>query len=116
MAADPEGGFSQLFVEKNPAPGELTPKLGYARASPAWDWVIGTGIYLDDIESVLNKGLNKFKQRIMTKIVASLCLFGFALLLLYFNSSILSKRIHKGIDQFRLFFERAVTSHEKNRP
>ncbi len=115
MATKPEGGFLNYMWEK-PSTGKLTPKLGYARASPAWNWIIGTGIYLDDIESVLEKGLDKFKQRIMTKIVASFCLFGIALLLLYLNSSILSKRIQKGIDQFRLFFERAVTSHEKIDP
>ncbi len=112
LAGNNDGGYLN-YVWAKPSTGKLTPKLGYARAYSPWNWMIGTGIYLDDIEGVLNSSLEKFRQRIMGKIIASMCLFGVALLLLYLNSSILSKRIHKGINQFRKFFEKAVTSHEK---
>ena len=31
----------------------MAPKLGYVIALPRWGWVIGTGIYLDDVEAAL---------------------------------------------------------------
>ena len=30
--------------------GEIQPKISYAEAFPEWDWFIGTGVYVDDID------------------------------------------------------------------
>ena len=37
-----------------PKPGSDTPvpKISYVQRLPAWDWVVGTGIYVDDVDAV----------------------------------------------------------------
>lgn len=53
------GGFVQY---KWPKPGEEEPqpKLSYARYFEPWHWMIGSGVYIDDVE----KELAKIKERI----------------------------------------------------
>lgn len=48
------------FVDQSfPRPGETVPlpKLGYVMKLTAWDWVIGTGLYIDDIDKEFQKVL-----------------------------------------------------------
>jgi methyl-accepting chemotaxis protein len=44
--------FNQYYM---PKAGQSTPqpKISYAAAVPEWGWVIGTGLYLDDLQSAL---------------------------------------------------------------
>ncbi|MEI9985805.1 MAG: cache domain-containing protein [Aliidongia sp.] len=50
-AAQHGGGF---VTYSWPRPGEQTaqPKASYAASVPAWHWVIGSGVYVDDIDAV----------------------------------------------------------------
>lgn len=50
------------YVWQKPTKNGLTearPKLSYVRAIPEWNWIIGTGIYVDD---ALDKAIEKSKQ------------------------------------------------------
>ncbi|MCK6261802.1 cache domain-containing protein [Vibrio sp. ZSDE26] len=42
------GGFHQYLWQK-PSTGEIVPKLSYAAWLDKWDWMIGTGLYIEDI-------------------------------------------------------------------
>ncbi|MGC9404184.1 cache domain-containing protein [Vibrio genomosp. F10] len=42
------GGFHQYLWQK-PSTGEIVPKLSYAKWLEKWDWMIGTGLYIEDI-------------------------------------------------------------------
>ncbi|MBS0448272.1 MAG: cache domain-containing protein [Proteobacteria bacterium] len=46
-----EGGGFQRYLWPKPSTGKITPKLGYSVALPRWGWVLGTGIYLDDVDA-----------------------------------------------------------------
>lgn len=48
-----------LFKYDWPHAGETTPqpKLTYARAFKPWGWVIGSGVYLDDLDDIFNANL-----------------------------------------------------------
>ncbi|MFX1764531.1 cache domain-containing protein [Paraburkholderia sp. A1RI-2L] len=51
-AASHGGGFVR-YMWHRPSTGKLAPKLGYVVGLPRWGWMVGTGIYLDDVESTL---------------------------------------------------------------
>lgn len=51
-AAQHGGGFVR-YMWHRPSTGKLAPKLGYVVALPRWGWMVGTGIYLDDVDSTL---------------------------------------------------------------
>lgn len=48
------GGFERYAWEK-PSSGKVAPKLGYVVMLEKWDWMLGTGIYLDDVDAALAK-------------------------------------------------------------
>lgn len=51
-AAKTGDGFLYFSWQK-PSIKAQAPKLGYAEYLPKWDWVLGTGIYIDDIDTQL---------------------------------------------------------------
>jgi methyl-accepting chemotaxis protein len=49
VSSDPKGGFFDYPYAK-PGKEGLFPKSAFARRIQDWDWVVGSGIYLDDID------------------------------------------------------------------
>jgi two-component system NarL family sensor kinase len=47
------GGGLERYNWIKPSSNKLAPKLGYVIPIPAWGWMIGTGIYLDDVDAAL---------------------------------------------------------------
>ncbi|HJV86812.1 MAG TPA: cache domain-containing protein [Noviherbaspirillum sp.] len=48
------GGFVRYQWEK-PSSGKMSPKLGYVVELERWGWMLGTGLYLDDVDAALAK-------------------------------------------------------------
>lgn len=48
------GGYVRYAWEK-PSSGQIAPKLGYVMMLERWGWMLGTGIYLDDVDAALTK-------------------------------------------------------------
>ncbi|CAM2833055.1 cache domain-containing protein [Vibrio mytili] len=42
------GGFHQ-YLWKKPSTGEVVPKLSYAAWLEKWEWMVGTGLYIEDV-------------------------------------------------------------------
>jgi two-component system NarL family sensor kinase len=53
IKAAAEGGGYVRYVWHRPSTGKLAPKLGYVVPLERWGWMIGTGIYLEDVETTL---------------------------------------------------------------
>ncbi|WP_423195295.1 MULTISPECIES: cache domain-containing protein [unclassified Cupriavidus] len=50
-----DGGGSVRYLWKKPSSQQVAPKLGYVVSIPEWNWMVGTGIYLDDVEETLRR-------------------------------------------------------------
>ncbi len=53
LARAQEGGGYQRYVWPKPSTGQPAPKLGYAVMLDRWGWMLGTGLYLDDVEAAM---------------------------------------------------------------
>jgi two-component system, NarL family, sensor kinase len=53
VAAAARGGGYVRYVWHRPSTGKLAPKLGYVVPLERWGWMLGTGIYLDDVDTTL---------------------------------------------------------------
>ena len=51
-------GFVQTYTIK-PGGKEELPKLHYLKLFEPWDWAVGTGLYIDDLDAVFNAQLGK---------------------------------------------------------
>jgi two-component system NarL family sensor kinase len=46
-----EGGGFQRYLWPKPSSGRIERKLGYSVELPRWGWMLGTGIYIDDVDA-----------------------------------------------------------------
>ncbi|NIF53896.1 MULTISPECIES: cache domain-containing protein [Burkholderiaceae] len=53
LAAATRGGGYVRYLWHRPSTGKIESKLGYVVPLERWGWMIGTGIYLDDVDSTL---------------------------------------------------------------
>lgn len=68
------GGYLNYVFNQPSKGGEVAKKIGYSRALDDWQWMIGTGVYIDDIDqeiALLNASIGKHIRNtsIMTLII-----------------------------------------------
>lgn len=75
------GGFVQYVWEK-PTTKQITPKLGYVVSLPRWNWMVGTGLYLDDIHATLAQLDQQVSDNVSTTLwwISGIALGGIAIL------------------------------------
>ncbi|MBL4765763.1 MAG: cache domain-containing protein [Colwellia sp.] len=68
------GGYLNYVFNQPSKDGEVAKKIGYSKALDDWQWMIGTGVYIDDIDqeiALLNASIGKHIRNtsIMTLII-----------------------------------------------
>ncbi|WP_321370354.1 cache domain-containing protein [uncultured Desulfuromusa sp.] len=100
-------GFLEYVMP--PLSGERPePKISYVAGVPEWNWYIGTGDFLADLDAEVSAML---KERKITLIQNMLVIFStliLSLLLLSYCSHRFNKRIISSFDNFRDFFHHAA--------
>lgn len=74
-----EGGGFVEYQWRKPSSAQLAPKLGYVTSLPRWDWMVGTGLYLDDIDAAMQALDRQMSTNVTTTMlwiagIAALCL------------------------------------------
>jgi len=79
LANAQKGGDFYRYTWSKPSSQEVSDKLGYSVYLKDWDWMLGTGVYLDDVNNRLNKlqqeidlHINKTKQIILLVALSSI--------------------------------------------
>lgn len=86
VSASAEGRAYVLTVFPRPNSVEAVPKLQYARVFKPWGWLIGTGLYLDDLEA-------QFRSKLIDMCLASAAVGFFMLAFVWFSSRRLMAQI-----------------------
>ena len=111
IAAARQAGFVRYVWEK-PTTGKLSPKIATAVIFEPWQWLIGTGVYLDDIDALIaEKKLQKRDQLIkyvMEILTLSAILFALALSGIKLINKVLRDEIRTFSDFFSLAASRYV--------
>ncbi|QTP58787.1 HAMP domain-containing protein [Billgrantia antri] len=47
------GGGAYEYEWRNPASGEVEPKYSHVMAFPEWNWVVGAGVYANDVDAAM---------------------------------------------------------------
>ena len=67
------GGFVS-YVENRSSIDYKVPKISYVRGVQDWRWVVGSGIYLDDINGIIQVTKKRFRSNLIMKIMIILAL------------------------------------------
>jgi len=68
-----EGGFVE-YVWNKPLSNTLTPKISYAASYKPWQWMVGAGVYLDDVHRAIKAKEFAYKNRVSKYIIGILSL------------------------------------------
>ncbi|QJD98656.1 histidine kinase [Massilia forsythiae] len=55
VAVARRGGGLVRYNWVKPSTGKSAPKLGYVVTIPSWGWIVGSGLYLDDVDAALRQ-------------------------------------------------------------
>ena len=91
-----------------PSSGKVAKKIGYAGYIPQWDWVIGSGVYLNDINHLLNKEYKKLQKRVEKRILQVILIFVLIILIMF---CLLCIRIKKTKYAFLIFHDFLKHAH-----
>lgn len=93
-AKRPAGGFVKYIWQK-PGVSYNVPKLTFVRGVQDWGWVVGIGLYLDDIDADTTAAIGRHRQQALTEAGVILALGALVLLLM----EIAARRITGEIDR-----------------
>lgn len=109
------GGYVE-YEWRKPSSAQMAPKLGYVTAMPRWNWMVGTGLYLDDIQSTMDTLDRQMNANVTATLlwiagIAALCLGVVSAAGLLLNLS-----EHRTAEaKLRLLARRVVQSQEEER-
>ena len=107
-----DGGFFTYKFKKLNSQEEYD-KISFAKKYEKYNWIIGTGVYLDEVEESLKKNEQIFRKNLINQIVSMLILFVFIFSFIYFISKKLSKYLKNNIENFTVAFEEASMKNIK---
>ena len=100
-AAKHGGGFVKYYYQK-PSPGKIVSKIAYAKKIPEINWILVTGIYLDEAErravELKNKMSKQISNTLMHTIEGSVIVI---VLLIVITTMLINKIIVSPIDSLR---------------
>jgi diguanylate cyclase (GGDEF)-like protein/PAS domain S-box-containing protein len=109
---NPEGDFI-FYKFKKPNTLEEFDKIAFVKKYKDYNWIIGTGAYLDEVENEINRKKELFKKSIVEQLESLILIFIFILIIIYFISKTLSKYVNKNINNLTLSFEKASQENNK---
>lgn len=83
-------------------------KISYVRCFDNWKWCFGAGVYLDDLESIIQKNKQRIWEDIALQIFIILIILVLLLVITYFGARYLSAKTQNEISTFTNFFEKAA--------
>ncbi|MGR5360656.1 methyl-accepting chemotaxis protein [Vibrio mediterranei] len=85
-----------------PKPGHSNPeaKLSYSIYIPEWDLVLGTGFYIDDIDTTISAMEQQATEALNAKIVTIILLSGLTLVVVFGMATFINRSIMKPLDKF----------------
>ncbi|WP_420996991.1 cache domain-containing protein [Cupriavidus sp. 30B13] len=116
IAAARAGGGSVRYMWKKPSSQQMAPKLGYVVGVPQWNWMLGTGIYLDDVERTLRQLDARAETDIRETMAWIGVIAGVSILLVAASGLALNVSEHREADaKLRQLAQRVVQSQEDER-
>ena len=106
-ASQKENGGYVNYLWVKPTSGMKGSKISYAKSFEPWGWMVGTGVYLDEVEKLISAEKSALKERVikyMLEILSlAVILFGLGFILVRIVTYIITKEI----DTFSRFFKKS---------
>lgn len=108
----PNGGFIE-YKFKKPNDDREFKKISFLKTYKDYNWIIGCGVYLDEIEEELQRKEIIFKENIIKQILSMFVIFLMILFLVYNTAQYISNFINSNIKNLINSFSKASLKNEK---
>jgi len=116
LARASEGGGFQPYRWVKPSTGKPTAKLGYAVMLPRWGWMMGTGIYLDDVDAAAVRMRDNLLDSVRQTLLGLAAVAGIALIVVFGGGVALNITQQRLADRkVKALAHRVVSSQEEER-
>jgi signal transduction histidine kinase len=97
---NPDGGFLEYYWKK-PNAKTVTKKIGYVKLYAPWKWVIGSGLYVDDISNSIKKAKALLQKKINKQIRTIVLIALSFMFLVGILSFLISKNIINALNSYK---------------
>ncbi len=95
----PGGGFIEYHWEK-PGTSEIAPKISFIKGVDEWQWMIGAGIYIDEIEKKIASEKELLYERMLRKGLLGILIVVLVILIVFVLARRISKKIQSNFEVF----------------
>ena len=111
VSQEPEGGFVH-YVWLQPSSGQLKRKLSYAKSFDEWKWIIGAGIYLDNITQTIGKNEEELKNTFQRQMILIVAIGLLVTIIVLLSAYFFSTKIQKEFEVFSAFLAESATQNK----
>jgi PAS domain S-box-containing protein len=111
-AQKPGGGFIHYTWFKRMENVPLR-KTSFVQGIKDWQWIIGAGVYLDEIEQVIAGKRVELQKQVKNQVIKIIVIFFVIFVVVIFITLLFSVKLRKEFGVFLSFFRKAAISHEK---
>jgi len=104
----PEGVFVD-YVWAKPGEQVLAPKISFVKSVPGWNIIVGSGFYLDEIDSIVMQKEHDSATEFTADILLTLLNFLGLIIVVYFVTRSIVKKTQIDFEQFTHFFQQAAS-------
>jgi len=88
---NPKGGLVE-YVWPKPGFDKPQPKFSYVMKFEPWDWIIGSGAYVDNISTSINKMKNATEEEIFSTMITNIVIIFIIMIILAFIMLLIAKK------------------------
>ena len=110
IGRQPDGGFLEYYWKK-PSTNVEIPKIAYAKSYEGWGWIVGTGVYTDDIGHQIALRRDKFINQELYKLGLLGTIFAISWALSAFLAVMYSRKVKGSFAIIHEFFKNAFNSY-----
>lgn len=103
---NPNGDFFYYEFKKLDSTKKF-PKMAFAKKYEKFDWIVGSGIYIDEIQNELNKKEELFKKMLIKQIAFLVSILIIIFIIIYYVSKKFSSYINDNLNEFVESFKEA---------
>ena len=111
LAESKSGGLFYTYPFKKISEQKTSEKTSLFSYLPEWKWIVGSGYYEDDFNSIIDLKRKALFQKLKENLLNFAPFFLFSILLSYLIVLFFSKRLANNFNLFKDFFSKAVGQH-----
>lgn len=113
VSQEESGGYLSYVGTIRPTTGLPAPKIAYARAVKDWQWMVGTGVYVETIDTIVAENRIALENQVRGHVLKIIAILVASFFVIFIVTRLLSQKLVNNLKIFSVFFKRSATMSHK---